>query len=327
MASKARFGMFVLLALIALQSPVALWAANTPVSVVYSSISTPSSLIWISKELGFYEKYGLETNVLYATGRLPTQTLVSGQVQFVSTAASASIPAIVGGADLVILAGASNSSTLEIFSKPQITRPEQLRGKKVGITSFGSSTDTAMRFALAKWGINAGDVTLLQLGGCGEILAALVQGGVDAGICSDPTTIAAQKAGFHRLARMRDLGLNVQQAAITAQRSYVQAHPDVTDRFLRAFGEAIRYFHSNKKGALKIMSRYMRKLDADTLDKSYENYLTVVPKVPYPSMEGIQFILDELAKKIPQARKSKAQNLVDTSFIEKLEQEGFFSAR
>lgn len=317
------------LAILGLSAPVQREVARsatlpTEINVVYSSLSGSNVPVWIAQERGFYRKHGLTVHLIYTTGNRPTQALVAREVQFISTAATSSIPAAVAGADLIIIAGASNVSPLEVFSTPDITRPEQLRGKKLGITTFGSATDVAARFALSKWGLKTGDVTVLQLGGCGEILAALVRGSLDAGICSDPTTIAARKAGFHRLAALRELGLNVQHAAIAAQRSYVQAHPNITERFLRAFGEAIRYFHSNREGTLEVMAKYLRKMDPGTIAESYSNHLSIIPKVPYPTVEGIQFILDELAKREPRAKQFKPQDLVDTSFVEKLDREGFF---
>lgn len=305
------------------------WAASAPpdVKVIYSSLSGSSVPVWIAQERGFYRKHGLTVHLIYTTGNRPTQALVAKEVQFISTAATASIPAAVAGADLVLIAGASNVSPLEVFSKPDMTRPEQLRGKKLGITTFGSATDVAARFALAKWGLKTTDVIILQLGGCGEILAALVKGSIDAGICSDPTTIAARRAGFYRLAALRELGLNVQHVAIAAQRSYVQAHPNIAERFLRAFGEAIRYFHSNREGTLEVMAKYLRKMDPDTLAESYNNHLEIIPKVPYPTVEGIQLILDELSKREPRAKQFKPQDLIDSSFVERLDREGFFKTQ
>jgi NitT/TauT family transport system substrate-binding protein len=305
------------------------WGASSPtvINVVYSSFSGSSVPVWIAQERGFFAKYGLKPNLVYATGRRPTQALVAGEVQFISTAASASIPATVAGADIVILAGASNVSPLEIFSKPDIKRPEQLRGKRLGITTFGSSTDTAAAFALTKWGLKPTDIVLLQLGGVPEVLAALGSSAIDAGVLSDPTTIAARKAGFHRLASLRELGLNVQHAAIAAQRSYIRANPDVTERFLRAYSEAILYFHANRPGTLDVMTKYLRRMDRESVAESYDNHLTIIPKVPYPTLEGIQFILDELAKENPRAKQFKPEALIDKTFIEKLDREGFFKKK
>ncbi len=306
------------------------WSASAPteIRVVYSSFSGSSVPVWIAQERGLFTRHGLKANVIFATGRRPTQALVAGEVQFISTAASASIPAAVAGADVVILAGASNVSPLEIFSKPDIKRPEQLRGKRLGITTFGSSTDTAARFALPKWGLRSGtDVVLLQLGGVPEVLAALGSGAIDAGILSDPTTIAARKAGFHRLASLRELGLNVQHAAIVARRSYIRANPDVTERFLRAYSEAILYFHAHREGTLEVMGKYLRRMDRESIAESYDNHLTIIPKQPYPTLEGIQFILDEFAKEDPRAKQVKPEALIEKSFIEKLDREGFFKTK
>jgi NitT/TauT family transport system substrate-binding protein len=302
--------------------------SSTEIRVVYSSFSGSSVPVWIAQERGLFSKQGVKVNLIFATGRRPTQALVAGEVQFVSTAASASIPAAVAGADVVILAGASNVSPLEIFSKPDIKRPEQLRGKRLGITTFGSSTDAAARFALPKWGLRSGtDVVLLQLGGIPEVLAALSTGAIDAGILSDPTTIVARKAGFHRLVSLRDLGLNVQHAAIAAQRSYVRGNPDVAERFLRAYSEAILYFHTQREGTLEVMAKYLRAMDRESVAESYDNHLTIIPKVPYPTLEGIQFILDELAKENPRAKQFKPEALIDKSFIERLDLDGFFKKK
>ena len=321
--------LFLILLLAPWRAEIA-WSAGSPtvINVVYSSFSGSSVPVWIAQERGFFTKYGLKPNLVFATGRRPTQALVAGEVQFISTAASASIPANVAGADIAILAGASNVSPLEIFSKADIQRPEQLRGKRLGITTFGSSTDTAAAFAFAKWGLKPStDVVLLQLGGVPEVLAALGSSAIDAGVLSDPTTIAARKAGFHRLASLRELGLNVQHAAIAAQRSYIRANPDVTERFLRAYSEAILYFHANRQGTLDVMAKYLRRMDREAIAESYDNHLTIIPKVPYPTLEGIQFILDELAKENPRARQFKPEALIDKTFIEKLDREGFFKKK
>lgn len=306
------------------------WGASSrsEIRVVYSSLSGSSVPVWIAQERGLFTKHGFNVDLILATGGRPTQALVAGEVHFISTAASASVPAAVAGADIVILAGASNVSPLEIFSRPEITRPEQLRSKRMGITTFGSATDAAARFALARWGLRLGkDVVILQLGGVSEVLAALASGSIEAGIISDPTTIAARRAGFHRLASLRELGLNVQHAAIVAQRSFTRSNPDSTERFLRAYSEAILYFHANREWTLDVMAKYLRRMDRESIAESYDNHLTIIPKVPYPTLEGIQFILDELAKKDARAKQFKPEALIDKSFIEKLEREGFYKRK
>lgn len=275
---------FVGLGLIFLASVAYCQSTPDNIKVVYSSLSGSSVPIWIAQERGFYTAHGLNAEVIFTTGRRPTQALVAGQVQFISTAATASIPATIAGADLIIIAGVSNVSPLEVFSRPEITQPAQLRGKRLGITTFGSATDAASKFALPKWGLKPGkDVFILQLGGVSEVLAALAQGSIDAGIISDPTTIAARKAGFHRLARLRDLGLNVQHAAIIARRSYIRQNREVTDRFMRAFGAAIGFFHTQREGTLQIMTKYLKRMDPESIAESYDNHLSIIPKVPYPT--------------------------------------------
>ncbi|HEY7061072.1 MAG TPA: NrtA/SsuA/CpmA family ABC transporter substrate-binding protein [Chloroflexota bacterium] len=295
------------------------------IKVMYASLAGSNVPIWVAQDRGYFQKYGLDADVSYATGNRPTLALVAGDADFISSAATASLPAAVAGSDLVFLAGATNVSPLEIFATAQITRPEDLRGKRVGITTFGSATDAGARFALNRWGLEVGrDVTLLQLGAQSELLAALSTGSIDAAVLSDPTTYAAHKAGYPRLAKLRDLGMSVQHVAIVSRRSYVDAHPDVTDRFLRAYGDAIRYVFTNRDGTLEVMAKYLKDMDSDLLSDAYDGLQELIPRVPYPTAEGIQVALDELAQTDERAKQMTAQDVMDTRFVEKLDHEGFF---
>jgi NitT/TauT family transport system substrate-binding protein len=295
------------------------------IKVMYASLAGSNVPIWIAQEQGFYRKYGLDADVSYATGNRPTLALVAGEVDFISSAATASLPAAVAGSDLVFLAGATNVSPLEIFATPQITRPEELRGKRLGITTFGSATDAGARFALSRWGLEPGrDVTVLQLGAQNELLAALSSGSIDAVVLSDPTTFAASKAGFPRLVKLRDLGMSVQHVAIISRRSFTDAHPDVTERFLRAYGDAIRYLFTNREGTIAVMAKYLKDMDPDLMDEAYTSLLEIIPRVPYPTTEGIKVALDELGQTDERASQLTAQDVIDTRFVEKLDREGFF---
>jgi NitT/TauT family transport system substrate-binding protein len=231
----------------------------------------------------------------------------------------------VAGSDLVILAGATNVSPLEIFATAQIARPEDLRGKRVGITTFGSATDAGARFALNRWGLEVGrDVALLQLGAQGELLAALASGNVDAAVLSDPTTFAANKAGFLRLVKLRDLGMSVQHVAIISRRAFVDTHPDVTERFMRAYGDAIRYLFSNREGTLEVMTKYLKDMDPDLVAEAYASLHEIIPRVPYPTMEGIKVALEEIGQTDERAKQLTPEDVTDTRFVEKLDREGFF---
>jgi ABC-type taurine transport system substrate-binding protein len=137
---------------------------------------------------------------------------------------------------------------------------------------------------------------LLQLGAQGKLLAALATGSIDAAVLSDPTTYAAHKAGYSRLVKLRDLGMSVQHVVIISRRSYVDAHPDVTERFLRAYGDAIRYLFTNRHGTLEVMAKYLKDMDPDLLGDAYDGLREIIPHVPYPMAEGIRVALDELGQ-------------------------------
>ena len=153
---------------------------------------------WTAVEGGYFSREGLHPELILISGGPQTvAALLGGDVSLAQVYSQPLLSAKLSGADTVILAGLINQPLFSVMSVPSVERPHDLKGKRMGITTYGSASDLALRLALRKWGLKAEtDVSILQIRGIPEILVALQSGAIDAGVVSPPTNIRAVKAGF-----------------------------------------------------------------------------------------------------------------------------------
>ena len=296
------------------------------VNVAYSSISGNNAPLWVTQERGFFRKYGLDVQaILIESGTTAVQSLLSGEISFAHMAGAAVMQSNLRGADAVMIAGVVNTLIFQLYTDKGISRPDQLRGKAVGVTRFGSSTDFAMRYALERYGLEADkDVTILQLGNVPAILSALEAGKLQGAMLSPPTTLRAKKAGFPVLADLQMLGLEYQHTGIATTRSLIKSKPELVRDFMRAYVEGIHYAKTHRKESLDILAKYLRTDDKDVLEETYETIMVnLVPEKPYPTLKGIQIMLREMGVKDPVARSAKPEQFVDLTFVKELDGSGF----
>jgi NitT/TauT family transport system substrate-binding protein len=304
-------------------------AADRPaqkIMVAYSSISGNNAPLWVTQEKGFFRKYGLDVQaVLIESGSTSAQSLIAGDVTFAHMAGAAIMQSNLRGADAVMIAGVVNTLTFQLYTDKTISRPDQFKGKAVGVTRFGSSTDFAMRYALEKYGLDPNkDVAILQLGNVPALLSALEAGKIQGAMLSPPTTLRAKKLGYPVLADLQMLGLEYQHTGIATTRSLIKARPELVRDFMRAYVEGIHYAKTHRKETLEVLAKYLRTDDKDVLEDTYESVvLNLVPEKPYPTLKGIQIILRELGIKDPNARSARPEQFVDLSFIKELDSSGF----
>jgi NitT/TauT family transport system substrate-binding protein len=304
-------------------------AADRPmqkINVAYSSISGNVSPLWVTQDKGFFRKYGLEVqSILIESGTTTAQALVAGDISFASVAGPAAIQSNLRGADVVMIAGIINTLTFQLYTERGITRPDQFKGKSVGVTRYGSATDFAMRYALDKYGLDPNkEVAILQLGNQPAQLAALEAGKVQGAMLSAPTSLRAKKMGFPMLADLQMLGLEYQHTSIATSKALIKSKPDLVRDFMRAYIEGIQYAKTHRKETMEILAKYLRTDDKDVLDDTYESIIqTLVPEKPYPTLKGIQIILREFGAKDPVARSARPEQFVDLSIVKELESSGF----
>lgn len=280
---------------------------------------------WMAVEGGYFSRQGLNPELIYIRGGPQTvAALLGGDVSLAQVYSQPLLSAKLSGTDTVILAGLINQPLFSLMSVPSIERPQDLRGKKMGITTFGSASDLALRLALRKWGLNPEtDVSILQIRGIPEILGALQAGAIHAGIVSPPTNIMATKAGFRELAYLPKLGISFQHTTLSTTRRYVAGNRETAIKILRAYVGGIRRIKSDKPFATKVLSKYFKTNDQEVLEYTYNSAVPLFQEIPYPTLQGIQSTLDFLGEKDPKARQAKPGEFVDTTLLEAIEKSGF----
>jgi NitT/TauT family transport system substrate-binding protein len=281
----------------------------------------------IAQQAGLFRKNGIDASLIFvAGGSLGIQAMVGGDVPITQADGSASVAASVAGVDVVMIASFLNTFPYSLVSLPEIKTVEQLKGGKIAISRFGSATDLAVKMALAKVGLNPEkDATLLQVGAQTARVAALQSKNVQATIITPPFTLTARKAGYTTLIDMAQLNIPYQLTALVTSRAYIKSQPDLIMAVMRSLAEGVHFYKTQKEPSIKILSKYLQTTDRDALEETYrEVSLKVVPEKPYPTLAGIQTIIDELATKNPKLKTAKPEDFVDMSFVKRLDDEKFF---
>jgi NitT/TauT family transport system substrate-binding protein len=279
------------------------------IKIGYPSLSFRQSNVWVAREMGLFTKYGLEVEpILFRGGQVATQALVSGDPPIVNIGTV--VQATIQGHNLVLVAAVETKYDLIIFTRSGITQIEQLKGKRIGITGFNSATHYASIILARHLNAEVKDFTLIPAGLDTERIASVQSGVIDATYLSSSAAPLGRRAGLVEYVSIGDLGVEVQGNGFATSRAYIAANRDVVKSALKGFVEAIYFVYANKAAAQKVFAKYMRTNDAAVLEDSYNGYVKSIPKKPYPTLKGIQFMLDVLTPTLPQAK-----NLIPSSSL------------
>ncbi|MSP40389.1 MAG: ABC transporter substrate-binding protein [Deltaproteobacteria bacterium] len=297
-------------------------ASAQTIKVPYVSISGFQAPLYLGERAGLFKKNQLEAQLIYMPGgSLIVQTLLSGDVGVASLAPPSAVSAWAKGAELVIVAGGIERALNVLMVNPKIKKVDELKGKRVAISRFGSLSDVSLRDALAHHKFRIQDISIAQMGGLGERMVALTSGIVDGAILNVDQLYQAEKLGFQVLIDMRKLPLTYSTQGIVVSREFLRAQRGVVKRFLKVYIEGIKIFKADKELSIETLGRYIKTSDREVLAKTYEFYREAWEAVPYVRREGIQQALDS----IPEGKNSKLNldSLIDNSLIQELEKEGF----
>ncbi len=300
--------------------------AKDRLAMGYSSASGVFAGLWVAHEGKLFEKYDIDSHlVLIASGSLMVQAMLGGDLPVSAAAGSAAVDASLGGADIVMVGSLVKVPAFYIMALPDIKTIEELRGKSVGVTRFGSSTDFTMRYVLRKAGLEPGrDVTMIQTGDLFAAAAMLRTRAIVAAPFSSPTNLRAEEAGARVLMNMGKAGVYFPHDAFMARRSFVNANEDLVRRFLKGYSEGIYRLYSDPVFSKRAIGKYARATDARTLDAVYQYAVDYVDKIPYNTREGIQEVLNQAAPRNPKAKTASPENFYDDRFIKELETSGFY---
>jgi NitT/TauT family transport system substrate-binding protein len=294
------------------------------IKIGYPSLSFRQSNVWVAREMGLFHKYGLDVEpILFRGGQVATQALVSGDPPIVNIGTV--VQATIQGHNVVLVAAVENKYDLIVFTRPGITQLDQLKGKRIGITGFNSATHYASIIVARHINADIKDLTLIPAGLDTERIASVTTGVLDATYVATSAAPLARKAGLTEIVSVGDLGVEVQGNGFATSRAYIASNRDTVKNALKGFVEAIYFIYANKKDAQRVFAKYMRTNNPEVLEDSYNGYIKSIPKKPYPTLKGIQFMLDVLTPTLPQAKNFKPEQFVDLSFLQELEKEGFFN--
>lgn len=318
--ARSRSAATTILLLIALLHAPGGAVAAERLRVAHSTLTATNSVLWVARERNIFPRHGLDVSLIYVAGVRSMQALLAQEVEIGSISGTTAIQANLAGADSVIVGGISNSVLMWLVASPEISSVEALRGKRVGVTRFGSLSDFMARNQLRRAGITPDkDVALIQTGGYPESVAAMQANGIQAAMLSPPYhTIAIKRFGFRELIDLSRT-TKYQSNALVTLRQFAQSKPAVITAFMEAYVEAVRVFKQDREFTLGVLGRAMRSNDRTILEETYGFYRDYFNDIPQPTLEGIQLILDELAPNTPKAREAQPQDFVDLRFVKALE--------
>jgi NitT/TauT family transport system substrate-binding protein len=292
----------------------------------YTAITGIKAGLWVAEEGGIFEKYNIQPHlILINSGSKMVQAMLGGDLPLAGAAGNAAVDATLAGADIVMIGALAKVPAFYIMALPEIKSIEDLRGKSVAVTRFGSSTDFTMRYLLRKHGMNPDrDVTMVQTGDIFAAAAMMKTKAIFAAPFSSPANLRAQEAGAHVLMNMGKAGIYFPHDAWMARRSYINANEDLIRRFIKGYSEGVAKLFNDPDLSRRAIRRFTRATDAKIVDAVYQYALDYVEKIPYNTREGVVEVLNQAAPRNPKAKDAKPESFYDDRFIKELESAGFY---
>jgi len=297
-----------------------------PVRIAYSSISAAMLPLFVAKDKKHFDKQGVDVELTYIRG-IAIEALIANEVQFVRASPPAFVSATLRGADLAVIANTINVPVFSLMTRADLRRPEELRGKKIGVTNLGDSPDLVLSMILDKFGLQRGrDVTVMAIrGGMPDMILAVSKGFVDGGMISAPSNLRGMKMGLRELVDSADLGVPYLNSPLSTRRAFIKSNRDTVLRVLRGYYHGVQDTHSDRDGAMKILAKYTRVQDPDILAASYRIYGEKhLQKSIQVDLAGVRQLLRSLGK---ETANSNPGQFVDASLIQELEKEGFMQQK
>lgn len=304
--------------------------ASRKVLVAYAGLISTHTSVWLGEDQGFFKKHGLDvTSVFISSGSVTSQALVAGEAKLASTSVGPTAGAVAGGADLVILAGTIHILPYQFWVLPQVRQPADLKGKRVAISTFGSGSHLAAEVALHSLGLdpNRDKIAIMQVGTQPDRVAALASGRIDATPLEPGFGQAAKDKGLTVMLDMTKTDVPYLNTVLVASRRFIKESPQQVEAFLKGSIDGFAFLPNpaNEKAVKSVLARRLKLSTPQSIQIMYDATLemhakTKVPNVP---LAGVQNMIDALLRMNPRMAKLKAAEIVDSSFIDRLEKSGY----
>ena len=296
------------------------------------ALSTPTphmAPLFVAKDKKLYEKYGLDVQlILVNSGSLVAQMFQAGEIQITANAPASLVSLAATGEKLSFFFGLSNTSPFSVVTQPSIRRAEDLKGKKIGTARFGGSSHISALIALEHLGLDLkrDKITLIQTGVDPDRMVALENKAIDAGMLQRVATKIMTGKGFYNLLNMHASKLQYQNTGLTVKRDYGAANPKVVDGFTRATIEAYGYIFKkeNKQSVKEVVAKNLRLKNVDAAEDFYLEAQEELDRKPYPTLDGFKIVIRYVAEQNPKAAAIKAEEIVDSSWLKRLDDDKFF---
>ncbi|HTN72699.1 MAG TPA: ABC transporter substrate-binding protein [Methylomirabilota bacterium] len=296
------------------------------------ALSTPTphmAPLWVGKDKKFFENHGLEVQlILVNSGSLVAQMFAAGELQMTANAPASLVSLAASGEKLSFFLGLSNTSPFTVVTQPSLRRAEDLKGKKIGTARFGGSSHISALIALEHLGLDLkrDKIILIQTGVDPERMAALEAKAIDAGMLQRVATKVMVGKGYYPLLNMLKAKIPYQNTGLTIKKEFAAANARAVDGFTRATIEAYAYIFKkeNKQSVKEIIARNLRLPNVEAAEDFYLEAQEELDRKPYPSLEGFRIVIKYVAEQNPKAAAIKAEDIVDTTWLKKLDGEGFF---
>ncbi len=294
----------------------------------YTAITGIKAGLWVAEDAGIFDRHNIQAELLLITSASKmVQAMLGGDVPFAAAGGNAAVDANLSGADMVMLGVLAKVPAFYIMALPEIKTIEDLRGKPVGVTRFGSSTDFTMRYLLRKHGMNPErDVTMIQAGDLNAAAAMLKTKAIYAAPFSSPANLRAQETGARSLVNMGTAGVFFPHDALMARRAFINGNEDFVRRATRAYSEGVHRLFTDPAAGKRAVRKYARTNDPKIVDAVYQYAIDYVEKIPYNSREAVQEVLNQAALRNPKAKDARPESFYDDKYIRELDGQGFYRA-
>jgi len=299
------------------------------IKIAVSTATPHNTPLWVAKDKKIFDKYGIDAQTIFVMGgALVSQMLAAGEIQIAANAPAALVSLIAAGENIAMFLGISNTSPFALIAQPSIKKAADLRNKRLGTARFGGSSHVSALIALDHLGLDAkrDNIILMQTGLDPERMAALEQKGLDAAMLQRLATKTMLAKGYSEILNLSRAKIPYQNTVLAARRDYMSSNAKLIDAFTRAVVEGYAYVFNkeNKQSVKEIIAKNLRLPNADAAEEFYLEAQEELDRKPYPTIEGTRTVLKFVAERNPKVAAIKAEEIVDLSWLKKLDDEGFF---